>query len=223
MRKWRYNIIYYHQNILIIYIVYTFQITIDDGLPNALCDNCIMNLNTSYNFKHLCESSDLRLRNLLSQHLDIKVVPEIIEDDQRLVLSHYIMKDDDRLQQDLDFEDINVIKINYCNENDINEIHDQPPIEVPNEKQKSKKPRKTIRPRKKKIKVKEKAPDKVIYRCDKCKTNFEGQDLLDEHRKICNVEPEVLECKVCHKIFKDKYILNRHSKLHNGNYQLLFI
>lgn len=188
-----------------------------------MCDNCIINLNTSYNFKHLCESSDIRLRNLLSQQLSIKDVSEDVEEDQTLVLSQYIIKDESRnIQQDinLDFDDINVIKITYANDdiklnsNQINEVSVQTQSSKPQNEHKLKR---TIKPRKKKVKLKEKILKNDTKSCERCNDVFEEQDLLDEHKKICLIETEKIICNVCHKVFKDKYILSRHSKLHHGN------
>ncbi|KPJ06969.1 Zinc finger protein Xfin [Papilio machaon] len=34
----------------------------NDGLPEQICSNCVYKLGVAYHFKHLCESSDIRLR-----------------------------------------------------------------------------------------------------------------------------------------------------------------
>lgn len=45
-----------------------FQLCVDDGLPAQVCSQCVQQINTSYNFKLQCETSDVTLRKLLVHH-----------------------------------------------------------------------------------------------------------------------------------------------------------
>ncbi|PSN32033.1 hypothetical protein C0J52_22323 [Blattella germanica] len=46
----------------------------DDGLPSQICSLCVNQVNTSYNFKLQCETSDITLRRLLDFKMQVKVM-----------------------------------------------------------------------------------------------------------------------------------------------------
>jgi hypothetical protein len=44
------------------------QVSVGDGLPAQVCQQCVELVNTCYNFKLQCEKSDMALRDYVSSH-----------------------------------------------------------------------------------------------------------------------------------------------------------
>ncbi|XP_045534645.1 zinc finger protein 737 [Papilio machaon] len=56
----------------------------NDGLPEQICSNCVYKLGVAYHFKHLCESSDIRLREyhgmqIVSRTNDIGIMTDSLD------------------------------------------------------------------------------------------------------------------------------------------------
>lgn len=48
-----------------------FQVVEGDGLPTMICHKCMTKLSIAWEFKIQCESSDMKLRQLCSENLQI--------------------------------------------------------------------------------------------------------------------------------------------------------
>ncbi|KAI8422477.1 hypothetical protein MSG28_006298 [Choristoneura fumiferana] len=59
------------------------KISINDGLPEQLCSNCVYKLGVAYHFKQTCESADVRLRQYLGLQLSHKYSDASIMTDPR--------------------------------------------------------------------------------------------------------------------------------------------
>lgn len=46
-------------------LIFLNQVSKHDGMPNAVCNNCIYRLGVAYHFKQQCENSDMRLKQYL--------------------------------------------------------------------------------------------------------------------------------------------------------------
>nr|CAH7728743.1 unnamed protein product [Callosobruchus chinensis] len=75
------------------------QVMEGDGLPQQICTQCLLSLNKAYTFKHLCEKSDMTLRNYL-QTISIQT-ENILSGVQKDLFSS-----SEVLQQNTIFEDI---------------------------------------------------------------------------------------------------------------------
>lgn len=51
--------------------LFFFQVCAGDGLPAQVCQHCMRQIDTSYNFKLQCENSDLALRQYVNNKQSI--------------------------------------------------------------------------------------------------------------------------------------------------------
>ncbi|XP_026468486.1 uncharacterized protein LOC113372379 [Ctenocephalides felis] len=63
------------------------KISKDDGLPDNICTSCMQKLNSSYEFKQLCETSDVFLRNYDIGVDSVEFEPETVKDEEIIVVS----------------------------------------------------------------------------------------------------------------------------------------
>lgn len=202
------------------------KIEVRDDLPRKICEQCLFSLNVSYDFRNLCQTNDLKLKDFyVSGKVKIKDEPTTdricvtIHENAPYLSEHsndssdYVpCTDDIKNEEDpIDHDDDNDEDDDDEEEDDDKDDKEYKPI-IQNTKKKKKKvgalpfPSKRLgrRPKKKEIQI-----------CELCGNVYSRPSLLRMHMRR-HADEKPFSCEICQKKFTCQSEINRHMRVHTG-------
>lgn len=165
----------------------------NDGLPQKICPDCLLELDTAINFKSKCESSDNLLRSTLLNDNIIVKSDDIAPDE----LDIEIKKEEPYEEPLGDYGEVDFLNDDYLDDSYDLKNSPQEILEVIKEKPKSK------------------AID-LKLECHDCGGFFKSKCKMKVHWKKVHL-PEKLICKTCMRAFKSYKAFNKHVNSNNTN------
>lgn len=176
------------------------KLDLRDDLPKKICSKCVTSLNISYEFRDLCQTNDIKLKEMLvatsADNIEIKNEPHF----------EYV--------QDLGaLEELLLSERSNHSDSDASHSHKQHEIkkkksrkqQVKKKKEKPFPARKVGRPRTKDSQI-----------CELCGNIYPTVYQLTMHRRRHDSE-KPFSCEICQKKFANQQETNRHMRVHTGD------
>lgn len=173
------------------------KLELNADLPKKICNKCVTSLNISYEFRDLCQTNDVKLKEMLSS------------------TEKFEIKDEPHFEYVQDIGELEELLLSECTKRSDSDASSE----------KSVKPVKKKRVRKQTKKIKEKPfPARKVGRprtkdsqiCELCGNIYPTAYQLTMHRRRHDsVKP--FSCEICHKKFANQQETNRHMRVHTGD------
>ncbi|XP_055921368.1 transcription factor Ouib-like [Eupeodes corollae] len=192
------------------------KIEVREDLPRKICGQCLFSLNISYNFRNLCQTNDLKLKDIyVTGKVKIKDEPAT---DRNSVLE---IQDATPFMSELSNDSSDYVPCGDDIKNE--EAEDDDDEEEEPEDDKEYKPIIQNKKKKKKIdslpfparRLGRRPKKKEIQICELCGNVYSRPSLLVMHmRRHADVKP--FSCEICQKRFTCQSEINRHMRVHTG-------
>ncbi|XP_055849428.1 transcription factor Ouib-like [Episyrphus balteatus] len=189
------------------------KIEVRDDLPRKICEQCLFSLNVSYDFRNLCQTNDLKLKDIyVSEKLEIKAepttdrIPVLEIQEAASYLSEHSNDSSDYVPCENEIKD----EDDDDGEEDENDKEYKPIMQTKKKKNKSPAslpfPAKRLgrRPKKKEIQI-----------CELCGNVYSRPSLLVMHMRR-HADEKPFSCEICQKRFTCQSEINRHMRVHTG-------
>lgn len=172
--------------------------TINDGMPTVICNNCTINLEIAYDFQELCLKSELELRNLLrTEELKIEYnvadlnAKEIIEPDTtNNTNSELCIQEQPKKDTTIDNDPIKLAE----------KLADTPTKPITSNAAETAT----------NLRSKSRA-----FKCNVCSKVFDKSYRLQRHSNIHKIDGKPFACETCQKRFSTENNLTRHIITHS--------
>ncbi|XP_055921378.1 transcription factor Ouib-like [Eupeodes corollae] len=181
------------------------KLELREDLPKKVCSKCVTSLNISYEFRDLCQTTDLKLKEMLDSK-DLKLPSEDVNLD---------IKDEPHFEYVSDlgkFESLLLSERSNQSDSDVS-------LSTKVKQEKKKKVRKEP-----KVKKEKNFPSRKVGRprtkdsqiCELCGNVYPTVYQLTMHRRRHDSE-KPFSCEICQKKFANQQETNRHMRVHTGD------
>ncbi|XP_055849432.1 transcription factor Ouib-like [Episyrphus balteatus] len=173
------------------------KLELRDGLPKKICSKCVTSLNISYEFRDICQTNDLKLKQMLAdEELEIKDEPHFEYVQELGTLEELLLSE--RSNHSADSDDASSSKEKKVKKKRVRQPTNK------KKKEKAFPSRKVGRPRTKDSQI-----------CELCGNVYPTVYQLTMHRRRHDSE-KPFSCEICQKKFANQQETNRHMRVHTG-------